>query len=119
MLAEAALQAAGGGSQSLAAREAALKKREAEVARREAQLQRNAAGFNPMLVKNWPRCYPIVHHDISGDIPERKARHHARVRYSSLQHTKPRCFMAIRVIGHASSASPAAWNRTLDCTCIA
>ena len=72
MLAEAALQAAGGGSQSLAAREAALKKREAEVARREAQLQRNAAGFNPMLVKNWPRCYPIVHHDISGDIPEGK-----------------------------------------------
>ena len=59
-------------NKSLAARELAVKKREEELARREAQLNRGAAGFNPLMVKNFPKCYPIVHHDISNDIPEGK-----------------------------------------------
>ena len=54
-----------------AAREAALAKREQEVKRREAALaSRGAAGIDPMMVKNFPSCCPVVHHDIVNDIPE-------------------------------------------------
>lgn len=45
----------------LAAKEAALKKKEEELRRREL-----AAGIN---VRNWPYCFPILHHDIANDIP--------------------------------------------------
>jgi secretory carrier-associated membrane protein len=55
---------------NLAAREAALAKREADVRRREAALaQRGGAAIDPMLVKNFPSCCPMVHHDIANDIP--------------------------------------------------
>ena len=59
------------GAKDTAAREAALAKREQEVKRREAALaSRGAAGIDPMLVKNFPSCCPMVHHDIVNDIPE-------------------------------------------------
>lgn len=45
-----------------------LRRWEADLAGREALLRRQAAPY-----KNWPRCFPIVHHDIAADIPfERK-----------------------------------------------
>lgn len=54
-----------------ASREAALAKREQEVKRREAALaSRGAAGIDPMMIKNFPSCCPMVHHDIINDIPE-------------------------------------------------
>lgn len=45
----------------LATKEAALRKKEEELRRREA-----AAGI---VIKNWPRFFPILHHDIQNDIP--------------------------------------------------
>lgn len=58
---------------TLTAKEAALAKKEAEllarerdVASREAELKR-AGHMIPR--KNWPICFPVTHHDISGDIP--------------------------------------------------
>jgi hypothetical protein len=42
-----------------------------EVARREAALAAQGAGtVDPMLIKNFPSCCPMVHHDIVNDIPE-------------------------------------------------
>jgi hypothetical protein len=49
--------------------EADLQRREADLQRREASL--TAAGASK---KNWPRCYPLVHHDIAGDIPADRQR---------------------------------------------
>lgn len=47
-----------------------LDERERAVMRREAALAaRGAANLNPMMVKNFPSCCPIVHHDIANDIP--------------------------------------------------
>lgn len=55
----------------MAAREQALAQREAEVRRREVALTRGGgAGVDPMLIKNFPPCCPIVHHDIANDIPD-------------------------------------------------
>ena len=47
-------------------REQALERREAELKRREEELRRNGGG----KVKNWPRCYPLIYHDIEGEIPD-------------------------------------------------
>jgi secretory carrier-associated membrane protein len=55
-------------------READIARREAEVNRREAELRRlelelrNAPGGRSSI-KNWPKCCPVIHHDIAGDIP--------------------------------------------------
>lgn len=59
---------AGGGNSSndLQRREQALERREAELKRREEELRRNGGG----KVKNWPRCYPLIYHDIEGEIPD-------------------------------------------------
>ncbi|KAJ3150138.1 hypothetical protein HDU89_003226 [Geranomyces variabilis] len=56
---------------SLSAREEELRKREAELNAREAALRREqdamrAAGFKP---PNFPKFYPLFHHDIPADIP--------------------------------------------------
>lgn len=62
------LQGTGGG---LAAREQALAQREAEIRRKEIALaRRGAAGIDPMLIKNFPPCCPVAHHDITNDIPD-------------------------------------------------
>jgi hypothetical protein len=65
--------AAGADSASVAAQEAALSQKEAalkakekELLEREAELRRNG-GMAPR--KNWPLCFPIIHHDIAKDIP--------------------------------------------------
>ncbi|CDZ97160.1 Secretory carrier membrane protein [Phaffia rhodozyma] len=50
---------------SFAEREAALNAREAELARREQEIA--ASGIQP---NNWPKWYPIMHHDIHAVIPE-------------------------------------------------
>ena len=42
----------------LAAREADIKKAEEDL--------RKAGVLKPK--KNWPRCYPITHHDIAGEV---------------------------------------------------
>lgn len=41
-----------------------MKRREAALA------SRGAAGIDPMMIKNFPSCCPMVHHDIINDIPE-------------------------------------------------
>jgi hypothetical protein len=65
------LASAAASNKDVAAREAALAKREQEVKRREAALaSRGAAGIDPMMIKNFPSCCPMVHHDIINDIPE-------------------------------------------------
>jgi hypothetical protein len=51
---------------ALAQKEAALKAKEKELQAREAELRRNG-GMAPR--KNWPLCFPIIHHDIAKDIP--------------------------------------------------
>jgi secretory carrier-associated membrane protein len=56
----------------LAARERALAAREAAVRRAEAEVRRvggaaGAAARGPE--KNWPRCCPVAHHDIDGEVP--------------------------------------------------
>ncbi|KAI9333222.1 scamp family-domain-containing protein [Zopfochytrium polystomum] len=72
--ASAGLAGAGGASlaQDLRAKEAELARREEELARREAGLQEQEQamrqhGFRP---PNWPPFYPLIHHDIDGEIPE-------------------------------------------------
>lgn len=48
-----------------------LAERERDVRRREAALAaQGLANLNPMMVKNFPRCCPMVHHDIANDIPD-------------------------------------------------
>jgi hypothetical protein len=51
---------------ALAQKEAALKAKEKELQKREAELRRNG-GMAPR--KNWPLCFPVIHHDIAKDIP--------------------------------------------------
>ncbi|KAF6264121.1 scamp family-domain-containing protein [Scenedesmus sp. NREL 46B-D3] len=51
---------------ALAQKEAALKAKEKELQERETELRRNG-GLQPR--KNWPLCFPILHHDIAKDIP--------------------------------------------------
>jgi hypothetical protein len=51
---------------ALSQKEAALKAKEKELQEREAELRRNG-GMKPR--KNWPLCFPIIHHDIAKDIP--------------------------------------------------
>ena len=60
-------------------REKELNKREKELAKKEEDLRRReeavaAAGGVVKEVKNWPRCFPIIHHDIDGDIGPNFAR---------------------------------------------
>nr|GEZ17020.1 secretory carrier-associated membrane protein 3-like [Tanacetum cinerariifolium] len=50
----------------LEAKEAELNKREQILRRKEEALARSGAVIDN---KNWPSFYPIVHHDIAGDIP--------------------------------------------------
>lgn len=59
----------------LAAREAALREREATAA----AAQADALKYG-IKKKNWPRCCPILHHDIAGEIPE-NSRFNVRVAY--------------------------------------
>ncbi|KAK9846272.1 hypothetical protein WJX81_000509 [Elliptochloris bilobata] len=47
-------------------REAELRGKEAEIKKVEDELRRTGA-LRPE--KNWPPCYPILHHDIAGEIP--------------------------------------------------
>lgn len=64
----------GGGSNRkdlLDIKEKELAAREAELNRREEEL-RKAGALVPK--KNWPICYPILHHDIAGDVPAEKQR---------------------------------------------
>ncbi|KAK9866559.1 hypothetical protein WJX84_008606 [Apatococcus fuscideae] len=50
-----------------------LSKREAELNAKEEQLkkweQELRSNGNLRPKKNWPRCWPILHHDIAGDVP--------------------------------------------------
>ncbi|MEW5304079.1 MAG: hypothetical protein WDW36_006713 [Sanguina aurantia] len=55
------------------AREDALNRREAELNAREAALKAGGTG-EIQKKKNWPRCIPMLHHDIPGEIPERSRR---------------------------------------------
>ncbi|XP_010931923.1 secretory carrier-associated membrane protein 2 [Elaeis guineensis] len=50
----------------LQAKEAALRKREQELKRREDALSRAGVVLEE---KNWPPCFPIIHHDIANEIP--------------------------------------------------
>ncbi|XP_076927362.1 secretory carrier-associated membrane protein 3-like [Bidens hawaiensis] len=50
----------------LEAKEAELNKREEILRRKEEALSKTAGD---MRLKNWPPFYPLVHHDIAGDIP--------------------------------------------------
>ncbi|KAI3740771.1 hypothetical protein L2E82_31244 [Cichorium intybus] len=52
--------------QELEAKEAELNKREEILRRKEEALAKSGAVVRP---KNWPTFYPLVHHDIAGDIP--------------------------------------------------
>ncbi|KAJ3014766.1 hypothetical protein HKX48_004971 [Thoreauomyces humboldtii] len=57
---------------SLTQKEEELRKREERLNQREAQLKRDQetmqqSGFKP---PNWPKWYPLFHHDIETDIPE-------------------------------------------------
>lgn len=50
------------------AREATLAAKEAQIARLETEAAQNAA-LAAADLKNWPRCCPMVRHDIPGEIP--------------------------------------------------
>jgi len=68
----------GGNGGNLQDREKALKKKEAELAQKEAQLKKleselKASGAT-LKKRNWPICYPLWHHDIAGEIPEKSRR---------------------------------------------
>mmetsp|Transcript_20566 Transcript_20566/g.52726 ORF Transcript_20566/g.52726 Transcript_20566/m.52726 type:complete len:339 (-) Transcript_20566:36-1052(-) len=52
----------------LMAREATLAAKEAQIARLETEAAQNAA-LAAADLKNWPRCCPMVRHDIPGEIP--------------------------------------------------
>ena len=54
-----------GRAEQLDLKEKELNAREAELARKEEEL-RKAGALVPK--KNWPICYPILHHDIAGDV---------------------------------------------------
>ncbi len=62
----------------VASKEAMLRKKEAELNKKEKELkaleQRLKDNGVVLKKKNWPICYPLVHHDIQGDIPERSRR---------------------------------------------
>eukprot|EP00753_Platysulcus_tardus_P018250 PLAT6795.2.p1 GENE.PLAT6795.2~~PLAT6795.2.p1 ORF type:complete len:339 (+),score=137.76 PLAT6795.2:74-1090(+) len=63
----------GGGGRVDPDREAALARKEAELKRREAELMRRENELpDDYKPKNWPRCYPILHHNIEDDIPADK-----------------------------------------------
>ena len=66
-----AAAATGSREKEIARKEAELAKREADLARREA-LARAGGTIDPFSIKNFPPCLPLLHHDISGDIPEGK-----------------------------------------------
>lgn len=53
----------------LAKKEKALAKKEEELARMERELA-GAAGTVAAQTKNWPRFWPLIHHDIANDIPD-------------------------------------------------
>ena len=56
---------------------AALRKKEAELAAKEKQLkelEKKLIETGALKKKNWPRCYPMLHHDIPGEIPEKSRR---------------------------------------------
>lgn len=60
-----------GAQQDYAKRAAALDRREAELRAKEAEVKkaedelRRTGALRPE--KNWPPCYPILHHDIAGE----------------------------------------------------
>lgn len=61
------------GMNDAAAREAAIARKEAELLAREKDLTSREAELRRMGAKfprkNWPVCFPLIHHDIAGDIP--------------------------------------------------
>eukprot|EP00898_Chlorokybus_atmophyticus_P006907 jgi/Chlat1/7217/Chrsp57S06858 len=68
------------GSKSKAdvAKEKELRAKEAELKKREAELKKRETEAGPVKdKKNWPPCFPMVHHDIAADIP---SEHRAMVR---------------------------------------
>ena len=61
----------GATSSSVDARERALAERERAVAAREEEVRQ---GLRLIRRHNWPRCFPILYHDISADIPAENQR---------------------------------------------
>ena len=53
--------------QDLARREAEMTKRENEMAKREAAVRHYAS-----TVRNWPKCFPVIHHNPEKDLPPEK-----------------------------------------------
>jgi len=51
-------------------KELELKRREEDIQRREEALFQQEQKIGKPRPKNWPRCRPILHHDIAGEIPE-------------------------------------------------
>lgn len=62
---------------ALARKEAELQAREKDLSSREADLRR-AGALQPR--KNWPILFPLIHHDIAGDIPQ-PMQHQVRLAY--------------------------------------
>jgi len=68
---------AGATSSDIAAREEALRKKEAELAAKEKNLREREKDLESRgggKKKNWPVCFPLLHHDIAGEIPEKSKR---------------------------------------------
>jgi len=55
-------------------KELELKRREEDIQRREEALSRREESLGKPRPNNWPRCRPILHHDIVGEIPEENQR---------------------------------------------
>eukprot|EP00270_Netrium_digitus_P002250 TRINITY_DN1253_c1_g1_i1.p1 TRINITY_DN1253_c1_g1~~TRINITY_DN1253_c1_g1_i1.p1 ORF type:complete len:271 (-),score=52.01 TRINITY_DN1253_c1_g1_i1:239-1051(-) len=52
----------------LTQKEKELQVREEQLRRKEQELRSREAALG-IQIKNWPSCYPIIHHDIANDIP--------------------------------------------------
>ncbi|KNC47375.1 uncharacterized protein AMSG_03809 [Thecamonas trahens ATCC 50062] len=55
--------------EALNRREAELEAKQVQLVQKEEELQRMLAKIQGMRPANWPRCRPIIHHDIKGEIP--------------------------------------------------
>ncbi|GBG61477.1 hypothetical protein CBR_g21821 [Chara braunii] len=59
----------GGSSRDIKKKERELKAKEEELKKKEQELRKRESMTGGNNDKNWPACFPIVHHDIANDIP--------------------------------------------------
>jgi len=69
-------------AERLRAKEEELNRKEAELLGREQIIASGGGGVNPKA-PNWPRCRPLIYHNISGDMPTPETVRLVRMAYGS------------------------------------